>query len=87
MLLKSGAIAQASNTSLKAPLSDLTDLLAPHIFKGGRREKFSETPEIKYFLFPFMYMIIRGGWGKGFGTGFELQQTYTVWQTCWQHVV
>lgn len=65
VLLNSGAIAQASNASLKAPLLDLSDPFgSPHIFKGGKREKFSKTPETKYFSFPFMSLIIRGGLGE-----------------------
>lgn len=63
VLLNAGATVQASGTSLKAPLSDLTNPFdSPHIFKDGR--KFSKTPEIKYFLFPVMWLIIRGGLGK-----------------------
>lgn len=65
VLLNSGTIAQASHTALKAPVLELTDPFgSPHNFKGGRSEQFSKTSEIKYFLFPFMYWVIRGRLGE-----------------------
>lgn len=91
MLLNSGAIAQASNASLKALLLDLTHPFgSPHIFKGGRKEKFSKTPEIKYFLFPFMYLVIRGGLGERIWDRFWITTDLHITEnlsanTLWKH--
>lgn len=60
VLLNAGAIAQASNASLKAPLPDLIGPFgSPHIFKGGR--KVFPRLHNKHFLFPFVFLVIRSG--------------------------